>query len=79
VLHWFCSEGWPDSEHITPHFHVLLIVPAKYFEARSRLCIGQAEWRVMWEERACVPTADGSPTFESPKIRMRLRNSPTPI
>jgi plasmid rolling circle replication initiator protein Rep len=51
VLHWFCSEGWPDSEHITPHFHVLLIVPAKYFEARSRLCIGQAEWRVMWEER----------------------------
>jgi plasmid rolling circle replication initiator protein Rep len=39
-----------------PHFHVLLIVPTKYFEPSSPLYISQAEWRVMWEQ--CL-RADG--------------------
>ena len=33
-----------------PHFHVLLIVPAEYFEPGCLLCIGQPEWRLMWEQ-----------------------------
>jgi plasmid rolling circle replication initiator protein Rep len=48
------SPGRTGAYH--PHFHVLLIVPAKYFEADSLLCIGPAEWRVMWEQ--CL-RADG--------------------
>jgi plasmid rolling circle replication initiator protein Rep len=56
VLHWFralqVTPGRTRTYH--PHFHVLLIVPAKYFELGSPSYIGQAEWRVMWEQRLRV-------------------------
>ena len=71
MLHWFRSEGWPDGD-ISPALHVLLIVPAKYFEPGSRFCIGQAERRVMWEQ--CL-RADGRRIVDIrvTEIRVKLR------
>lgn len=33
-----------------PHFHVLLIVPAKYFQVQSPLYIPQKEWQQLWKK-----------------------------
>jgi len=38
----------PSKSH--PHFHVLLIVPAKYFQVQSPLYIPQKEWQSMWKK-----------------------------
>ena len=53
LLRWFGFGSWPDGD---PHFHVLLIVPAKCFGAGSPFYVAQAEWRVIWEQ--CL-RADG--------------------
>ena len=38
----------PSKSH--PHFHVLLIVPAKYFQVQSPLYIPQKEWQSLWKK-----------------------------
>jgi len=38
----------PEKSH--PHFHVLLIVPAKYFQVQSPLYIPQKEWQKLWKK-----------------------------
>ncbi len=38
----------PEKSH--PHFHVLLIVPAKYFQVQSPLYIPQKEWQSLWRK-----------------------------
>lgn len=52
VTHWFraleISPGRNGTYH--PHFHVLLVVPAEYFDPNSPLYILQDEWRRMWQE-----------------------------
>ena len=56
--HWFrafeVTPGRTGTYH--PHFHVLLMVSAKYFEPGSLSYIAQAEWHVVWEQ--CL-RADG--------------------
>jgi Replication protein len=49
-----------------PHFQVLLIVPAEYFESGALLYIGRAEWRVMREQ--CL-RADGRRIVKHPGHR----------
>lgn len=39
-----------NMEYSHPHFHVLLIVPAKYFMPQSPLYIPQKEWQSMWKK-----------------------------
>ena len=38
----------PEKSH--PHFHVLLIVPPKYFQVQSPLYISQKEWQALWKK-----------------------------
>ncbi len=38
----------PNKSH--PHFHVLLIVPARYFQVQSPLYIPQKEWQQLWKK-----------------------------
>lgn len=38
----------PTKSH--PHFHVLLIVPARYFQIGSALYISQKEWQQLWKK-----------------------------
>lgn len=38
----------PEFSH--PHFHVLLIVPSKYFQIGSDLYINQKEWQQLWKK-----------------------------
>lgn len=38
----------PKKSH--PHFHVLLIVPSKYFQIGSDIYISQKEWQQLWKK-----------------------------
>src|SRR5215472_11691833 len=49
------GDAWSHGHLYHPHFHVRLIVPAEYFEPGSLLYVGQAEWRLMWEQ--CLSAA----------------------
>jgi len=42
------QKDMPTKSH--PHFHVLLIVPAKYFQVQSPLYIPQKEWQTLWKK-----------------------------
>ena len=59
----FPAEGWIKSLEITinqktkrvhPHFHVMLLVPPKYFNLRGKnsLYLSQAQWRSGWKKAA---------------------------
>lgn len=42
------QKNMPTKSH--PHFHVLLIVPARYFQVQSPLYIPQKEWQSLWRK-----------------------------
>ena len=39
-----------DNTKAHPHFHVLLVVPAQYFQIGSPLYISQKEWKALWRK-----------------------------
>ena len=59
----FPAEGWIKSLEVTinqesnsvhPHFHVMLLVPPKYFNLRGKnsIYISQAQWKSSWQKAA---------------------------
>ena len=59
----FPAEGWikslevtinQDTDTVHPHFHVMLLVPSKYFNLRGEnsIYLSQKEWRNNWRKAA---------------------------
>lgn len=45
----------PERKDYHPHYHVLLLVPKNYFDAKYDLYIDQGRWLSMWQEATGIP------------------------
>ena len=62
-----------NKEYIHPHFHCLLVVPAKYFDTKHNLYINQKEWIQIWRKALRV---DYDPSVDTRIIKSKNGSDP---
>lgn len=62
-----------DNQFIHPHYHCLLVVPAKYFDGKQNLYIKQIEFIKMWQKALRV---DYAPSVDIRIIKGKGENDP---
>ena len=62
-----------NNEYMHPHFHCLLVVPAKYFDTKHNLYIKQEEWIQLWKKALRV---DYDPSVDTRIIKSKNGGDP---